>query len=271
MTDKTISQLSAASTLTGPELVPIVQGGTTVRTTVQNIGNYTPAGKSYTLLENAIPFVIVSSGTMGNNGALSGITAVATAYTSAYVYLPANAIVAGSAAGWYYAVFSTTTAATVYNNVYTSGVPTVPSSPTAFATTGPGAYTQTTGLLPSLTVTLPANSIGKNGTIDFEVETTQTNNANNKFVYVMADAVTYLLTLNAFSLSYANTISHLRARGVTNRLSSTVIHSGGSAFGSGAVVRVLDMTAQHTIDLRPSLANAADTLTIEGVKISVMP
>lgn len=39
MADKTISELSAASALTGTELVPVVQGGATLRTTAQDIAD----------------------------------------------------------------------------------------------------------------------------------------------------------------------------------------------------------------------------------------
>ena len=43
MSDKKISQLTASSTLTGGELVPIVQGGVTVRTTAQDIADLVSA------------------------------------------------------------------------------------------------------------------------------------------------------------------------------------------------------------------------------------
>ena len=51
MADKKISQLTSATTLTGAELVPVVQAGATVQTTVNDLGVplgaatiYTPAG-----------------------------------------------------------------------------------------------------------------------------------------------------------------------------------------------------------------------------------
>ena len=43
MANKKISQLTAAATLTGTEIVPIVQGTSTVKTTVQDIANLAPA------------------------------------------------------------------------------------------------------------------------------------------------------------------------------------------------------------------------------------
>ena len=123
-----------------------------------------PLNGSVTLLATAIPMILPSSGTIGNNGALSGLTAFPGTYVSCYMYFPANAIAAGVAAGLYYCVMSSTTAGTIYNNTYTSGQPTIPASPTAFSTTGPGAYTQTTASdVTVLSGTVPANTLGING------------------------------------------------------------------------------------------------------------
>lgn len=172
MADKKISQLPAATTpLAGTEVFPIVQNGITCNTPVSNL----LAGR-YII---GIPFVYASSGTMGDNGALSGIAAVNSTYANAYVYLPANAIAAGSTAGWYYAVFSSTTAATVYNNKYTTGVPSVPASPTAFVTTGLGAYTQANANT-GPTIVLPANTLSVNGRIEIDAYCTQT--SGNAFI-----------------------------------------------------------------------------------------
>src|SRR5579859_1785192 len=93
---------------------------------------------------NGIPFIVANTGTMGNNGALTLGTALPSTYANAYVYLPANAISAGSAAGWYFCQFSSTTVGTVFNNTYSSGTPQIPAALVSFATTGPGAYTGVT-------------------------------------------------------------------------------------------------------------------------------
>jgi len=122
-------------------------------------------GETNPLYHGTLPMVVPSNYTMGDNGAISGIAAFTATFSSGcYMYLPANGIYAGSAAGLYYCIMSSTTAGTVYNNTYTSGVPTAPESPTPFVTTGPGAVVQTSGvILPLLTLTLPAKSLGTNG------------------------------------------------------------------------------------------------------------
>ena len=126
-------------------------------------------GAVIVLAESAIPMVRAPSGTMGNNGAMTfGTALTSTFYPNAYVFLPAGAISSGSAAGWYYTTFSSTTLATVFNNTYTSGVPVIPASPTAFSTTGPGAFTGTITDVFPFQFTVPANTLGVNGTLTID-------------------------------------------------------------------------------------------------------
>jgi hypothetical protein len=110
----------------------------------------------------AIPFIHISSGSIAANGAISGITALPSAYPRAYCYFPANALATSISAGWYYCTFSTTTAGVAFLDTYTSGVPTIPSSPTA-VTDGKGAYTGDITERAGITLTVPAGAMGPNG------------------------------------------------------------------------------------------------------------
>jgi hypothetical protein len=150
-----------------------------------------PAGAALpsVMLSSSIPFIITSSGTMGNNGALSGVAAMEMAYANAYVYLPAGAIFAGSAAGWYFAQFSSTTAAQVFNNFYSTGVtgpaigggtPQIPASPVPFATTGPGLFTQTNATIAAVAMVMPAGLLGPNDGVMVNAYCTYPNSAGNK-------------------------------------------------------------------------------------------
>lgn len=84
---------------------------------------------------------VAPSFTGTTNGAITFSTAFAAADPQCYVYYPAGSIVAGQPGGLYYTVMSSTTNATVYNNVYTpaAGVfPAIPASLTAFSGAVPG-------------------------------------------------------------------------------------------------------------------------------------
>jgi hypothetical protein len=117
------------------------------------------------LAQSGIPIILPSSGSIGNNGALSGITALATTYSNGcWMYFPAGAIFAGSVAGVYWVVMSGTTTGTIYQNTIPTGQPTAPATPLPWVTTGPGAYTQTTAsFITVLTVPVPGASIGPYG------------------------------------------------------------------------------------------------------------
>jgi hypothetical protein len=223
--------------------------------------------------QSHIPFVLVSSGTMGNDGALSGFTAVAAAYPNAYVYLPAGAIASGSAAGWYYAVFSSTTAATVYNNAYSSGTPAIPASPTAFVTTGPGAFTQTTGsLITAYALTIPGNTIGPNGSIRVTGAISYDNDGNSKTLGLSYGGTSLGLSSQTTSLNQG-LLGGFSNRGATNvqgPLTGRNLTTGTttSAFLYGAV----DSTVSQTLALSLELNTAAtDTITLESIVVELIP
>lgn len=296
MADVKISGLPNATTpVAGTEVLPIVQGGQTRKVSVDNL----TAGKAVsalsvtattvsatTLTRNGgsvpylahnlnIPFFLCSSGTMGNNGAVTGLTALPfeTSYgasPNAYVYMPANAISAGSAAGWYYAVFSSPTACTLYNNVYTSGVPTIPSSPTAFVTTGPGAFTQTTGsfingpviLIPALT----SNSVIRLGTFFLTNNSANAKNASHFFGGQN-------IQLNTFSTTTTTTMMAdfvITNKNATNR-QFTRVFSGTSTLsvGTPSPSSVDTSVANQNLVMRMLLNNATDVIAFYNGSIEV--
>ena len=145
------------------------------------------------LLQSAVPFILAGGTagggsnqfTMGNNGALSTLQTLPTTYLlGGWIYMPAGAIFtagAGSAAGEYWFVGSSTTAGQVFNNQYTSGNPAPPAVLVPFVTTGPGVVTQTVGTaIDMVSITVPGGCIGPNGSLNTDELCTCNNNANVK-------------------------------------------------------------------------------------------
>jgi hypothetical protein len=218
--------------------------------------------------QSHIPLVLVSSGTMGNNGALSSITAVATAYPSAYVNLPAGAIASGSGAGWYYAVFSSTTAATIYNNIYTSGTPQIPASPTAFSTTGPGSFIQSTSSIAAYALAIAGNAVGPNGSIALFGSRSNNNTSGNKTL--TADYGSYAFASLVTTTSGATIGSGFSNRGVTNvqvSLLSGALNFAAATPSFGAI----DSTASQNLIMNMQLATATDTMTLENIVVQLIP
>lgn len=230
-------------------------------------------GDPYLVAQSAVPFVSVSSGSMGNNGALSGITALPRTYAQCYLYMPANAISSGSAAGWYYAVMSSTTAGTVYNNTYTSGVPVPPSSPTAFSTTGPGAFTGDTSER-TIALTIPGGSMGPNGQLEIVTLWTFTNNGNTKTPRVRFGGTSGTLyeSLTVTNLATCQNIAIIR--NVNSESAQVGGYSGTVPFSTSTnspVTSTVDTSSDTTVVLSNQKATATDNFALEAFSIMVKP
>lgn len=225
----------------------------------------TALGQSY------IPLVLCSSGTMGNNGALSGIAATAAQYASAYFYMPAGAIAAGGAAGWYYGVMSSATAATLFNNTYGGGTPAIPGSPTPFVTTGPGAFTQTTGqYIVSFWMTVLGGEMGINAYLFLRGAVTYTNDANAKDIQVTyggwtvsSQAPTTTGTL-PIQCGFANRGATGSQVSLLSAALSPTLENGALNYGS------IDSTQNQILAVNLQLSNAVDTLTLETASAALV-
>jgi hypothetical protein len=232
--------------------------------------NWVPMGVQV-LHRAGIPVGLAPSGTMANNGAVTLGTALPSAYASCYLHFPASAIVAGSAAGLYYTIMSSTTVGTVYNNTYTSGIPTIPTSPTAFATTGPGAFTASTARTTLISVTLPGGLMGLNGSLDAESLWTATNNANAKTPFFVFGG-----GADIFPQAPTSVVSSHDQRLITNRgsASAQVAVSAGASGGWGIstaapVYMAVNTAADVTLKWDATKATATDWMGVEAFRIMV--
>ena len=159
--------------------------GTATMTALQGVVNpviYTDQGTVAGPVANQIasigtPFVILpgdgaAAGMFftGTAGAFTLSTAILTgawvALKGCWCYLQANFGGKTYPAGWYWAVFSSDTAGTLYTDTYTSGQPQRPASPEPFPDNLAGWLTQTTSEITGPTgFTLRGGMIGPNGTL----------------------------------------------------------------------------------------------------------
>ena len=262
------ASLPAASGVTN-QIYQVTDVGISGSLWQSNGTTWVPVNGKASLYDSSIPFVLPSSGLMGNNGALTLTTALQLTYTNAYVYLPTNAIVTGSTAGWYYAVFSSTTLATVYNNIYTSGIPTIPSSPTAFVTTGPGAYVQTTATIVAISLPVIGNTFGLSGGLSCCFISTVNNSANNKSIYPFYGASGFHQG-NNITTQYALTeIAYLKNRNLTNKQIGYCITSVPNVFAGLPQQTTIDSTATQNFALQIKLAVATDYIVVESCVLTL--
>jgi hypothetical protein len=220
----------------------------------------------------AIPFILLPTGTMGNNGALTVGTSLVNTYANAFVYLPAGAISTGSAAGWYFAQFSSATVGIIYNNTYVSGTPAIPGTPTAFATTGPGAYTGNVSAIIGPSLTLPGGSIGPNGTLRQNSLWSFSNNANSKFVAYRVGGVT-VLNLSAGSGAASLQAPHWfynRGAQNSNIAFSNASYSGSNVAAAVATPTAIDTSVAQSLVYRLNTTVATDYMVLEAYLLETL-
>jgi len=236
------------------------------------VGIRSPSGfvqrLSQVLLSTAVPFIRPSNLTMNNNGAFVMAVAQTTTFNyGAYMWMQADAIFAGSVAGWYYCVMSSGAAGTVFNNVHLSGQPVIPESPTPFVSTGPGAVVQTD--FPLVTTILPGGSMGPNGTIKIT------------FLIQGGAAVTKILSavlgVNVSIGSYSNASAssnlgtQISIRNVANQARQRFNNS--SDFVSGLVgAASIDTSVDQIVGVRLRCDTpATDGVALTGITIELLP
>lgn len=161
----------------------------------------------------SVPVGIAPTGSVAANGAITLGTALNTTFSGGlWLYLPAGAAYAGSTAGFYWAVMSSTTLGTLYNNTYNpvtdSGAP--PASPTAISAAGPGAYSGTTAEITALSVNIPGGLLGVQGGISTFSRLSWNSSAGNKALFLKYGGV------ELASTTFANVLSSSRSLSFTN-------------------------------------------------------
>lgn len=194
-------------------------------------------------------------------------------YPNAYCYFPAGAIVTASSAGWYFCQMNSSTQGTVFNNTYSSGNPSIPVNPTAFSTTGPGAYTQSGSLLVGPSISLPANSLGLNGAVNANWMTTLNNSAGTKTnaLYFTGNLIVSGGATSGNPQNIAN--AFVQNDNITNKQTG----GGTIVLANNTVVQQLvrptvDTTNAQTLDFRLQAATAAtDWIVLERYSLMVQP
>jgi hypothetical protein len=218
-----------------------------------------------------IPLIVAPTGSMAANGVLTSGTANPLIYLKTYTWFPTGAIFTSSPAGWYWTVWTTTTAAVVYQETW-NGIsePKAVASPTAWVKAGPGAFTGPTTEAAYISLALPALDV--NARVRILKKFSQTNNANAKTSLVrMANvAGTTFHTDTLTSLAEVSSDKLIQVNGVADKQLV-----GGVAFGATAFVREAaalkaeTTSAAFTLALTVSKATATDVIVIENISVAL--
>lgn len=215
-----------------------------------------------------IPCIILPTGTITAGGVLTSGTALPLTYARAWVYLPAGAVVGGSA-GWYYAVGSSTTVFQVYTAYQaTMDKPYIPSTLTA-ATGSGGAYTGVTSAVSMGSVVVPANMLGQFGAVEIAALGAWPNNANNKTFAARFGGSTVLSTVATTTLGMT-----LRKKVQNRNTALQVIHAAaetGAAVATSPSLLTVDTTADVVVDVAGTMAVATDYMVLESLSVELVP
>lgn len=239
----------------------------------------------YSIAQAHVPFVLpggsstaqftVAQGAATPDGnhaaALTNLTALQTTFASgAYFYMPASAITAGSAAGWYYGIGTSTTAVTLYSNSYTSGTPTIPAALTGFATITPGNVSQTTGsAITAYSVTIPANTLGAQDELSLESMWSNNSTAGTKSIALQigASAIMSLSATTGISIFDDRTLANMGVQTAQVGYAAAVFSTHGS-ITSPLSYFTLDFTSAQTLTATLQLATASDWLALNNLDVT---
>ena len=232
-----------------------------------------PIGVPSRLFQSNLPMAVSPTGSMANNGVVTLGTALPTGFFGGpcYLYLPANAIVAASTAGWYYTVMTSTTVGTVYNQTYTSGQPFVPSVLVPFTTTGPGAYTGVTTAQNVLSFSLGANSLGLNGVVEVSALFGYHGSVNNKTALVKVGASTIFSYVNATAANIAYQAYVQWGNQCQTGSQSTQVTGATGPLTVAQTYTAIDTTQPQTITVSLQDATATDWISLESFSATVTP
>lgn len=222
------------------------------------------AGVDYALpitFNSGVPFVMPSSGTVGSNGAVTFTTAFgASDLYKGFFYYPANSITGSNAAGWYWTEMSSTTTGTIYNNTYTSGVPTRPTKVAFSGSTG-AAYTQLTTAVTAQSLTLAANLMGPNGHVRWGYILRNNNSAGVKTLKSLFGGAAFGLSVGPTTSTSTAGAGRTWNAGATGEQFNLVTDST-TGVANTLIASTVDTTQAQPVGYQMQLASATDWMAL---------
>jgi hypothetical protein len=156
-------------------------------------------------------------------------------------------------------------AQTAITTLQTKGAKTIISTSTAVAHTG--TATETT----LFTGTVPANSIGATGTLEFRTLFSATNNANVKTFRIKVNGTT-IAQLSLASLASNYSVSRIINRTLSSQIAPATTSNTAAHGSTGTLATYAFNTAANlTITVTMALATTTDTTTLENFTVIAIP
>lgn len=256
----TFASAPSASTLTSGTQVFFTDVGPSGSVFISTGSAYMPVNGRTMHARLRLPVFLAPTFTGTTNGAITFGTAFSAKLDKAFIYYPADSIVVGQAAGFYPTVMSSTTAAVVYNNVYTpaAGVNTDwPASPTAFSGAVPGGAGVTGSDITAFVVSLQGNILGEYGRYNATGNVEVNNTGGNKIPRMkLAGNIMCNGSLTTSVTSIIN--GFFRNCGATNIQRGSGVWTAASSANAVNVGTGVDTTTAQDIQFTLQLSAATD-------------
>jgi hypothetical protein len=197
---------------------------------------------------------------------------LSSAYANAYLSFPASGPITSS--GQYYCQMATTVTGVCYSNTYTTGTPTIPTTPTAFSGLTAGQITQNTATVtPMVSASIAAGVLLNNGCLFWDVSYTNNNSAGGKSVNTRmgSSGVGISMTTQTYGklitkMCNAGNASTQVVEGINQNPTSTALQS------QAATRTAVNTANAQTITVNEQLVAAAtDTAAVEGYAVTMRP
>lgn len=222
------------------------------------------------LAMSAIPCVLANSGTVATSGTVTLGTALQLTYPQAWLYLPAGAVVGGSA-GWYYTIFSSTTVGQVYTAYRASMTQPLALGAAATLTAAVGSnsgYTGVTTTIQMAAAVIPAGLMGTNGAVRLTGYWAHNSSAGAKVAGILFGGSTVLTSSQTTTLGI-NLTKTVHNRAADKQLIRVAVDNQ-IAQSVAPTLLSIDTTAEVTASLTGSVAVATDTMVLESFLIELL-
>jgi len=233
-----------------------------------NTGGNPPSARI--LAMSAIPCILANSGTVATNGTVTLGTALQLTYPQAWLYLPAGAVVGGSA-GWYYTIFSSTTVGQVYTNYRASMTQPVALGAAGTLTAAVGSnsgYTGVTTTIQMAAAVIPAGLMGTTGAVRLTGYWAHNSSAGAKVAGILFGGSTVLTSSQTTTLGI-NLTKTVHNRAADKQLIRVAVDNQIAQSVAPTLLSV-DTTAEVTASLTGSVAVATDTMVLESFLIELL-
>lgn len=234
-----------------------------------------PIGTAQVIGNQGLPIVLLGTVTYGNNGAGTLATALTGLVpTNAVCVVPLHSISSSVPAVTteYYCTFSAGSAVTFFNNIYTTGTPLFPTSPTAFVATGNGSVAGVATQVALYNYTLPANSLGLNGGLRMEFGGSYTNTASNKTYTALFGATILFQVTATTSASLVSGPIGFKNAGVTGVQSAFNTASGAQVSSAAIITGANDTTTPMVVSVQgQNAAPATNNMVLANTTVELLP